>query len=55
MSAQNYQQLLERLTALQDHALGQLATAALQNSQMVGSESFTVELQHLAGLHNNCL
>jgi PHD/YefM family antitoxin component YafN of YafNO toxin-antitoxin module len=50
MSAQNYQQLLDRLSELEDRALGQLADIALRDSQMVGSENFTAELKRLAAL-----
>lgn len=50
MSAQGYQQLLDRLEALENAALAQLAEIALQTSQMVGSESFTAELHRLAAL-----
>jgi PHD/YefM family antitoxin component YafN of YafNO toxin-antitoxin module len=55
MSAQNYQQLLDKLTALEDRALGQLAETALKNSQMVGVETFTAELQRLASLDSSDL
>jgi PHD/YefM family antitoxin component YafN of YafNO toxin-antitoxin module len=47
MSVQNYQQLLDRLTELEDRLLGQLAEDALQQSAMVGSEVFTAELEKL--------
>jgi prevent-host-death family protein len=50
MSAKNYQQLVERLAALEDRILGRLAEVALQSSQMVGTEAFTAELKHLADL-----
>ncbi len=50
MSAQGYQQLLDKLEALENAALGQLAEIALQTSQMVGSEPFTTELRRLAAL-----
>lgn len=50
MSANDYQQLLERLSVLEDSALGQLAEMALKTSNMVGSEVFTAELQRLASL-----
>jgi PHD/YefM family antitoxin component YafN of YafNO toxin-antitoxin module len=39
LSVQNYQQLIERLAELENHALGQLAELALQNSSMMGAES----------------
>jgi hypothetical protein len=48
-----YQQLLERLEALENAALGQLAETALQTSRMVGSETFTRELYRLASLETN--
>lgn len=50
LSAQGYQQLLERLEALENAALGQLAESALQTSRMVGAETFTAELYRLAAL-----
>lgn len=53
MSAQNYQQLIDRLTALEDHTLVQLTEMALKSSRMVGTESFTAELQRLSGLDSN--
>jgi hypothetical protein len=48
MSDRNYQQLVQRLTELEDYVFGKLAKAALLNSQMVGKETFTAELKHLA-------
>jgi PHD/YefM family antitoxin component YafN of YafNO toxin-antitoxin module len=53
MSVQNYQNLLDRLAALEDQMLGRLAEASLQNSQMVGTEAFTAELQKLAEFKHN--
>lgn len=50
LSAQGYQQLLERLEALENAALGQLAKNALETSRMVGSETFTAELNRLIAL-----
>ncbi|MCU0547759.1 MAG: prevent-host-death protein [Leptolyngbya sp. Prado105] len=50
LSVENYQQLLDRLSELEDHALGQLAQVALQNSSMLGAEAFVAELQQLAQL-----
>jgi prevent-host-death family protein len=50
LSIQNYQQLLDRLMELEDHALGQLAELALQNSSMTGTEAFVAELQQFATL-----
>lgn len=50
LSIQNYQQLVDRLTELEDHALGQLADLALQNSSMMGTEAFVTELHKLAQL-----
>lgn len=48
MSAETYQRLLKRLEELEDMLLGQTAVAALKNSQMVGTETFTSTLQGLA-------
>lgn len=50
LSAQDYQQLLTRLEALENAALGQLAETALKTSHMVGAETFTAELYRLAAL-----
>ncbi|GAP95959.1 type II toxin-antitoxin system Phd/YefM family antitoxin [Leptolyngbya sp. NIES-2104] len=50
LSIQNYQQLLDRLTELEDQALGKLAEVELQNSSMVGSATFVAELEQLATL-----
>lgn len=52
LSAQEYQQLIVRLSKLEEIAFGQLAETALQNSRMVGSEPFTAELQRLAAMEN---
>ncbi len=48
MSAQVYQTLLERLSSLEDQALGQAAQTALTQSQMAGSDSFSSQLKRLA-------
>ena len=48
MSAQVYQALLERLSELEDQALGQAAQSALTQSRMAGSDSFTLQLKRLA-------
>ena len=48
LSAQAYQALVERLTELEELALGRAAEIALSQSQMVGTESFTAELKRLA-------
>lgn len=50
LSVQNYQQLIDRLTELEDRALGKQAEIAQQNSFMVGTEAFVTELQQLANL-----
>jgi PHD/YefM family antitoxin component YafN of YafNO toxin-antitoxin module len=50
LSIQNYQQLIDQLTELEDQALGQLAELALQNSSMMGTEAFVAELQKLTQL-----
>lgn len=47
LSVQAYQALIDRLSELEDLALGQAAEAALAQSQTVGSESFTAELERL--------
>lgn len=48
LSAHHYQQLVDRLALLEDCALGQLAQTAIAQSEMVGTEAFTVELQQIA-------
>lgn len=48
LSAEAYQALIERLTELEDLALGQAALVAVSQSQMVGTKSFTAELKRLA-------
>ena len=48
LSAHSYQQLIERLSELEDLVLGQLAETTLKTSRLVGAETFTTELQHLA-------
>ena len=48
LSAQAYQTLVQRLTELEELALGRAAEVALAQSQMVGTESFTAELKRLA-------
>ncbi|MBD2164341.1 type II toxin-antitoxin system prevent-host-death family antitoxin [Calothrix membranacea FACHB-236] len=50
MSVENYEQLMNRLTQLEDLILGQQAQTALANSQMVGTETFTAQLKRLAAL-----
>ncbi|MBD2089522.1 prevent-host-death protein [Microcoleus sp. FACHB-1515] len=50
LSAQNYQQLIQRLSELEDRLLGQSAKDALGRSHMVGTETFTAELERLAAL-----
>jgi prevent-host-death family protein len=48
MSFDTYKRLMERLTQLEDLALGQAAAAALNQSQMVGTEIFLETLKQLA-------
>ncbi|MGQ9870551.1 prevent-host-death protein [Leptodesmis sp.] len=52
LSAQDCQQLIVQLSNLEEIALGQLAETALNNSFMVGSETFMAELQRLAAIEN---
>lgn len=47
MSFDTYQHLMERLTELEDMALGKLAEAALSQSSMVGTENFVESLKQL--------
>lgn len=47
LSVQAYQALIDRLSELEDLALGRAAQAALAQSQTVGTESFTAELERL--------
>lgn len=53
MSVDNYQQLMQRLAELEDYVFGQLAQAALKDSQMVGNQIFTQELQRLAAFDSD--
>ena len=55
LSIHDYQQLIERLAALEDQALGKLAELALSQSEMVGTETFTTELTRLAALDRSNL
>ncbi|MEI2581172.1 type II toxin-antitoxin system Phd/YefM family antitoxin [Scytonema sp. PRP1] len=48
MSAESYQQLIDRLRELEDMVLGQAAEVALSQSKMVGTEAFTAALERLA-------
>lgn len=50
MSVENYEQLMNRITQLEDLILGQEAQMAVATSKMVGSEIFTAELERLAAL-----
>ncbi|BAY25310.1 prevent-host-death protein [Calothrix sp. NIES-2100] len=52
MSAENYEQLMNRIAQLEDLILGQQAQMAVANSKMVGSEIFTTELERLAAQNN---
>lgn len=52
MSVENYEQLMNRITQLEDLILGQQAQMAVANSKMVGSEIFTTELERLAALED---
>ncbi|MBO3461281.1 type II toxin-antitoxin system prevent-host-death family antitoxin [Aetokthonos hydrillicola] len=53
MSVENYEQLINRLAQLEDLIIGQQVEAALSNSRMVGTETFTAELKRLAALEDN--
>ena len=48
MSFDTYKRLIERLTELEDMALGEAAEAALSQSQMVGTKTFVETLNQLA-------
>ncbi|NET58020.1 MAG: type II toxin-antitoxin system Phd/YefM family antitoxin [Symploca sp. SIO2E6] len=48
MSVENYQKLIERLQKLEEEVLGKAVEKALDQSQMVGVETFTSTLQGLA-------
>jgi PHD/YefM family antitoxin component YafN of YafNO toxin-antitoxin module len=50
MSIDNYEQLIDRLTRLEDLAIGQQAQTNIATSRMVGTETFTAEIQRLAAL-----
>ena len=48
LSAEAYQQLVNRLEDLEDLNIGKAAEVALNRSSMVGSEEFTATLEKLA-------
>ena len=48
LSAETYQQLINKLEELEDLNLGKAAAIALKESSMVGSEEFTATLKKLA-------
>ncbi|MEM8832689.1 MAG: type II toxin-antitoxin system Phd/YefM family antitoxin [Cyanobacteria bacterium P01_G01_bin.19] len=48
LSADAYQQLIDRLEELEDLSLGKAAETALLQSSMLGSEEFTAILKKLA-------
>jgi prevent-host-death family protein len=48
LSAQTYNELMDRLTELEELTYGQAAQANLQKSRMVGSDRFTAELERIA-------
>jgi hypothetical protein len=45
---ENYEQLIGRLTRLEDLAIGQQAQTNLTTSRMVGTENFTTEIHRLS-------
>ena len=47
LSALQYDTLMNRLTALEDRLLGEKATAALAEEELVGSEAFTAALREM--------
>ena len=53
MSVESYEQLINRIAQLEDLVIGQQAQAAICNSQMVGTETFTAELERLAVLDDS--
>ena len=50
MSVENYEKLMNLVAQLEDSILAQQAQIDVANSQMVGSEIFTAELERLAAL-----
>ena len=48
LSADAYQQLINKIEELEDSNLGKAAETALSHSKMVGSEQFTATLEELA-------
>jgi prevent-host-death family protein len=48
ISAESYQKLINRLEKLEDMVFAQAAEVALSQSKMVGTETFTSALEHLA-------
>lgn len=55
LSIHDYRQLMERLDSLEDRALGKLAELAKNQSQMVGTETFTTDLTRFVALDNSNL
>jgi PHD/YefM family antitoxin component YafN of YafNO toxin-antitoxin module len=53
MSVESYEQLINRLAELEDFIIGQQAQAVISNSRMVGTETFTAELERLAALDDS--
>jgi prevent-host-death family protein len=48
ISVESYQKLINRLEELEDMVFAQAAEVALSQSKMVGTETFTSALEHLA-------
>jgi PHD/YefM family antitoxin component YafN of YafNO toxin-antitoxin module len=48
LKASEYQQRVDRLSMLEDQALGEMATIVAQGFPRVGSETFTATLERLA-------
>ncbi|MEH2143030.1 hypothetical protein [Nostoc sp.] len=48
ISAESYQELINRLEESEDMVFGQAAETALSQSTMIGTEAFTSALEHLA-------
>jgi prevent-host-death family protein len=53
MSVESYEQLINRIAQLEDLIISQQAQAAICKSQMVGTETFTAELERLAVLDDS--
>jgi PHD/YefM family antitoxin component YafN of YafNO toxin-antitoxin module len=55
LNASEYQQMVDRLSLLEDQAFGEMATIVAQTSPRVGTETFTATLERLASYDESAL